>query len=91
MAQSMNQALMTEFAKRLSKYRLRAGYPSAEQFAKAIGVKPHTYRKYERAETTPNAETLTRICKSLRVTPNDLFPEAAKLPQTPSEASSIHS
>ena len=77
MPTSREQELMLEFAKRLGKYRVRAGYPSAEQFAKAIGLHPYTYRKYERGDCKPGLDTLTRICKSLRVTPNDLMPEAA--------------
>ena len=80
MAESVNQKLMSDFAVRLRKFRIRAGYPSAEQFALAIGLKPHTYRMYERGNTIPNLDNLTRICKTLRVTPNDLIPEAARMP-----------
>ena len=65
------------FAKRLQSFRLRAGFKSAELFAKAIGLEPHTYRKYERGDSMPNLDILTRICTNLRVTPNDLLPEAA--------------
>ena len=55
-------------------------YRSAEQFAHALGLEPHTYRKYERGETEPNFETLTRICEALEITPNDLLPNAAEAP-----------
>ena len=55
-------------------------YRSAEQFAHKLGVEPHTYRKWERGETEPNLETLTRICEDLDITPNDLLPAAAERP-----------
>jgi transcriptional regulator with XRE-family HTH domain len=55
-------------------------YRSAEQFAHKLGIEPHTYRKYERGETEPNFETLTRICEDLEITPNDLLPAAAESP-----------
>lgn len=56
---------------------MAAGYKSAQQFAHRLGSEPATYRKYERGESEPNLETLTRICEILDVTPNDLLPEAS--------------
>jgi transcriptional regulator with XRE-family HTH domain len=55
-------------------------YRSAESFAHKLGIEPHTYRKYERGETEPNFETLTRICEDLGITPNDLLPAASESP-----------
>lgn len=69
---------MKEFGKRLRRARLEAKFRSAQKFAELLGLEPHTYRKYERGETSPNIFTLTRICEHLGVTPNDLLPEAAK-------------
>lgn len=73
---------MRTFASRLREARKAAGYDSAEAFAEFIGMNPHTYRKYERdPKSTNSAEpdfyTLTRLCEHLKVTPNDLLPEAA--------------
>ena len=69
---------MKTFSKRLREAREKACYRSAAKFAGILGVEPHTYRKYERGESEPNLETLTRICELLDVTPNYLLPIAAK-------------
>jgi DNA-binding XRE family transcriptional regulator len=57
----------------LKKARMRAGYKSAEQFAKKIDMHPAAYRHYERGNSQPNLETLSRICAKLGCTPNDLL------------------
>lgn len=69
---------MKTFAKRLKSARAEAGYKSAQQFAGVLGIEPHTYRHWERAESEPDFETLTRICELLRITPNELLPLAAQ-------------
>jgi transcriptional regulator with XRE-family HTH domain len=71
-----HRKIMKTFAERLKVAR-EAKYPSAEQFAHLMAMGPHTYRKYERGQSEPNYETLTRICALLGVTPNDLLPDAA--------------
>jgi transcriptional regulator with XRE-family HTH domain len=68
---------MKVFSKRLKDARIKADYASAAQFAGVLGMEPHTYRKYERGQSEPNLETLTRICELLDVTPNYLLPVAA--------------
>ena len=73
-----NEKVLNHFAKELCKARLRAGFPSAEGFAKKIGIEPHTYRKYERGESPPSMEVLIRICENLGITPNDLIPAPTK-------------
>jgi DNA-binding XRE family transcriptional regulator len=65
--------VMQLFGVALKKARKRAGYRSAEQFAKKLELEPATYRTYERGESPPNLQTLTRICAELRCTPNDLL------------------
>lgn len=65
---------MRTFARRLKKARLAAGYKSAQKLAGALGLEPHTYRKYERGQTEPNFETLLRICKTLDVDVSYLLP-----------------
>lgn len=67
---------MRIFAQKL-KIARQNKYVSAEQFAHVLFMSPHAYRKYERGESEPNYETLTRICNLLGITPNDLLPEAA--------------
>jgi transcriptional regulator with XRE-family HTH domain len=68
--------IMRTFAQRLKAAR-EDMYDSAEQFAHLLAMAPHTYRKYERGQSEPNYETLTRICGLLGITPNDLLPDAA--------------
>ncbi len=68
---------MKTFGKQLRKARRGAGFTSAQQFAQVLGKEPHTYRHYERGEAEPDYETLERICKLLKVTPNSLMPGAA--------------
>jgi transcriptional regulator with XRE-family HTH domain len=74
---------MSSFGDRLKNARKRK-YASAEQFANALLLHPHRYRKYERGKSQPDFETLTRICHLLEITPNDLLPDAAHGPGTPS-------
>lgn len=73
------QKIMRMFGQKLKAARERK-YRSAEQFANKLGLEPHTYRKYERGETEPNFEVLTRICEDLGITPNDLLPAASGHP-----------
>jgi len=65
-----------KFGERLRRAR-EAKYESAEQFSHLLSMEPHTYRKYERGDSEPNFETLTRICGLLGITPNDLLPDAS--------------
>ncbi len=69
--------VMKTFGKRLRLARMKK-YASATKFAGMLGTNEHAYRKYERGETSPNLETLTRICELLDVTPNHLLPVASK-------------
>ena len=81
---------MSKFAERLKRGR-EAKYESAEQFAHALDLSPHAYRKYERGHSEPNFETLTRICTLLGLTPNDLFPDAVGSRRKNSKAASARS
>ena len=65
-------------SRQLRAAREQAGYKSAQQFAGTLGVEAHTYRHWERGESEPDFETLTRICELLRITPNELLPLAAQ-------------
>ena len=62
-----------KFNERLKMLRLGAGYSSAERFAKKIGMKPMTYRTYERGTRQPTLQSLVTICEGLGITPNHLF------------------
>jgi transcriptional regulator with XRE-family HTH domain len=68
---------MSEFGDRLRAAREKK-FASAEKFAQLLVIHPHRYRKYERGQSQPDFELLTRICWHLEVTPNDLLPEATK-------------
>lgn len=81
MSKGRYRQIMKAFGTRLRVARERKGYKSAQQFAAVLGIEPHTYRKYERGQSEANYETLTRICELLDITPNDLFPHAAKSPR----------
>lgn len=77
---------MKTFAQRLKQAR-EAKYDSASRFAGVLGLDAHAYRKYERGDSEPNYDTLTRICELLDITPNDLFPLASTPPKrTPPES-----
>lgn len=69
---------MKGFAKELRRARKAAGFESAENFAHELNVEPHTYRKWERGQSSPNLSMLTRICRHLSVTPNSLLPMACQ-------------
>ena len=69
--------IMKTFADRLREARQKSEYTSAAQFANVLGIEPHAYRKYERGQSEPNFDTLTRICELLDLTPNQLLPHAA--------------
>jgi transcriptional regulator with XRE-family HTH domain len=73
---SRYRRILRVFGKRLREARIKAGYKSAQQFAYALGIEPATYRFYERGQSQPNFEVLTRICELLEVGPQDLLPEA---------------
>jgi|KBSSwiStaDraftv2_1062776.scaffolds.fasta_scaffold860381_1 transcriptional regulator with XRE-family HTH domain len=60
------------FGPALQEARERAGYGSASEFAKKLGLEPNIYRYYERGGE-PSFDTLGRICAELGCTPNDLF------------------
>ena len=74
---SRHKRIMKTFGNRLREARERAGYVSAASLAAMLGLEPHTYRKYERGQSEPNFETLDRIYRLLKVTPNYLFPDGA--------------
>lgn len=80
MPRSRNDQLLYDFGKRLKKFR-KAKYPSAQQFAFAIGIEPHTYRHWERGEVFPNPDAIMRICGALGITANDLMPETVEAAQ----------
>lgn len=61
------------FAQRLCLLRKTIGYENAADFAKALGVRPGTYGRWERAETEPSINMILRICQRLAVTPTFLL------------------
>ena len=51
----------TQFSVRLEQARKNADYETAAEFARALGVEVDTYRRWERGETEPSVEHLTKI------------------------------
>ena len=49
------------FARRLEGLRRDCGYQTQEDFAKLLGVEGERYRRWERGETEPNIDMMTRI------------------------------
>ena len=74
MNNGFHKQVMHAFAERLRTARIEAGYAHAKDFAEALGVEPPTYRYWERGQAAPDLTTLTRICRLLKVEPNDLLP-----------------
>jgi transcriptional regulator with XRE-family HTH domain len=67
------------FAANLIRFRQEAGFRFAQPFAEKIGIHPHTYRKFERANKFPEVDELAAICMGLGKTPNDLMPWLADI------------
>ena len=74
MISEQHSEILGEFARQLKTARQDAGYKSAQLFAFAFGVEPHTYRGWERGEHAPDLKTLQRLCLVLAVSANDLLP-----------------
>ncbi|MEN3977189.1 helix-turn-helix transcriptional regulator [Emcibacter sp. SYSU 3D8] len=72
---------LSGFAERLRLVREACGYASRRAFAQALGIEEAAYRKYERAESYPQPETLGRIRQLTGATVDYLyFGEQAGLP-----------
>lgn len=66
---------------RLRGYRKRAGYPSAEDFAEALGVHHNTVYCLERGEQWISPELLDRIATLLDFEPGYLFSDMKEPPK----------
>lgn len=66
------------FQEKLRYYREKAGYKSAKEFARLLGVPYTTYVAYENKDREPRYKTLCKIAQLLNVTPNDLLEFAEK-------------
>lgn len=64
---------MDRFGKRLKRLRKEAGFKSAVEFAKAIGVNPLAYRNYEYSERKPKLSTVLKIAEVLHVSTDELL------------------
>lgn len=69
----MTSATRRAFAKRLKALRTVAGYEEAQDFARALGILPGRYGRWERAEAEPSMEHIVLICNLLHVTPTYLL------------------
>ena len=54
---------LPSFGRMLRAARELAGFVTAAEFAKALGIEPETYRRYERGETDPSLANLVAIHK----------------------------
>ena len=61
------------FQENLKKFRIRAGYTQAKDFAKVLGISYPTYMGYENRGREPKFELLTKIAKTLHVSIDDLL------------------
>ena len=72
---------LSGFAERLRIVREACGFTTRRGFAQALGVEEAAYRKYERAESYPQPETLGRIRQLTGATVDYLyFGDEAGLP-----------
>lgn len=69
---------MSEFSKNLKKARIKAGYKTAKDFSKELGMKYTTYVAYENRNREATYNVLIKIAKKLNTSPNELigFPKA---------------
>lgn len=58
---------------RLQELREQAGYTTARQFAKAIGLPQSTYQTYESGKSEPKANVLIKIASALHVSVDELL------------------
>lgn len=89
-----NGQVMKAFGVALRAARFAAGFRHAKTFAQQIGISEWRYRAWERGEYTPNLMTLTRMCRLLKVRPDELMPFAVSddvpLPRLARGGSSSH-
>jgi len=66
--------VLKSFGARLKQARLDSGFPDAKTAAEALGLKPATYRYWERGKSGPDIPTIVRICELFNVGPSTLIP-----------------
>ncbi len=71
-----DEEVMETFGTALKRARQKSGFGTAKEFAEALAVPQHRYRTWERGEHTPDLTTIVRICRLLKVEPNELMPMA---------------
>ena len=76
------------FSKNLRHYRQKAGYSSAKDMAKALGLSYTTYIHYENKGSEPRYDILCQIARLLNVTPDTLLGFAPADEITPAPAMS---
>lgn len=61
------------FHLRLREFRRSRGFESARSFAAAVGVLENRYARYERGEAEPDLGLIEKFCRTLEITPDQLF------------------
>lgn len=64
---------LSGFADRLRQVREACGFATRRGFAQALGIEDAAYRKYERAESYPQPDTLGRIRQLTGATADYLY------------------
>jgi len=67
-----NTSNIQEFSERLRKLRIKSGY-SQKEFAELVGLHQVQYGRYERGDSKPYSETLTKIADALEVSTDYLL------------------
>lgn len=52
---------------RIKETRIRMGRTNAAQFARDVGIQPHTLWRYEAGQTRPGIETAAALARELKV------------------------
>lgn len=61
----------------LAEKRVRAGHPTQVHFARALGVAPVTYNRWERGHQQPSTQMLLKIARALDLAITDLLTDDA--------------
>jgi len=78
-ASEFNALVRREFSRRLKEARVAAGFRSAAEFARTMGIGEARYRHWERGYALPDVEFVAvPLCPTLRLKPSDLFPMAER-------------
>lgn len=80
----------TPLGEQLRRLRLAKGYRTVRAFAKSLGISENRYGRYERGEAVPKPAMLSKICRGLGITPNELYAwQPGQEPSTPARGRAL--